>query len=46
MTRTPTRSASVKSASTAGAKWEPNTSEVVVPAETSPNTNSAATSRA
>ena len=30
--RSPKRSASAKSASTAGAKWEPKTSDVVVPA--------------
>ena len=43
VTRSPTRAASVKSRSTAGAKWEPKTSAVVVPAEVSPDRNSAAT---
>ena len=40
--RSPVRSASANSASTAGAKWAPKTSAVVVPASTSPLTNSAA----
>ena len=40
--RSPKRSASASSASTAGAKCEPKTSEVVVPAEISPATNSPA----
>ena len=36
VTRSPKRAASVNSASTAGAKWDPKTSEVVVPAAISP----------
>ena len=42
VTRSPKRAASAKSASTAGAKWEPKTSDVVVPAATRPATNSPA----
>ncbi len=43
VTRSPTRSASVNSASTAVAKWDPKTSAVVVPARARPSTKSAAT---
>ena len=46
VTRSPTRVASVKSASTAPAKWEPKTSAVVVPARTRPETKSLATEAA
>ena len=46
MTRRPSLAASVNSASTAPAKWEPNTSALVVPAEIRPLQNSAATARA
>ncbi len=42
VTRSPKRAASANNASTAGAKWDPNTSEVVVPADTRPATNSPA----
>ncbi len=42
VTRSPKRSASVNSASTAGPKWEPKTSDVVVPAAIRPATSSAA----
>ena len=42
VTRSPKRAASANSASTAGAKWDPKTSEVVVPAATSPPTSSLA----
>ena len=42
----PAGSASVNSASTAEAKWEPKTSAVVVPARTSPETKSEATEAA
>ena len=41
--RSPNRSASAKRASTAGAKWDPKTSDVVVPAATRPATSSPAT---
>ena len=43
VTRSPTRSASVNSASTAAAKCDPKTSAVVVPARARPSTKSAAT---
>ncbi len=46
VTRSPSRVASSNSTSTAEAKWDPKTSADVVPAETRPKQNSAATSRA
>ena len=46
VTLRPTWSARVKRASTAEAKCEPNTSAVVVPADTRPATNSSATAAA